>query len=305
MKQWQKTLGIVLTAAAVAAAAPPAAGAGEPEQPLPVEVVHSDPDTPVSHIPGLPESPEDPGPVEAVPEEILEFTPASKVKWGDKVTIAFASKEIAFDQGPVVTPEGILLVPLRAVVEAAGGRVEWQAETRTVTATVAGRTALFTIGSPLAQFPPEAGQAAVEMAGAPVIREGRTLVSLDALAGVLGFGIQIWDGDTVNLVLPPAAAEEERPAEGAEEESRLTGTIKEIRAEERKILVEGGPMASGEASLTWVTLFEDTELSRGAEGESITLADLEIGQEVEVVVSGAILMSYPAQAGASAVVVSD
>ncbi|HHW54947.1 MAG TPA: DUF3221 domain-containing protein, partial [Firmicutes bacterium] len=35
------------------------------------------------------------------------------------------------------------------------------------------------------------------------------------------------------------------------------------------------------------------------------LADLEIGQEVEVVVSGAILMSYPAQAGASAVVVSD
>ncbi|MGI6582302.1 MAG: stalk domain-containing protein [bacterium] len=33
----------------------------------------------------------------------------------------------------MVTPEGILLVPLRAVVEAAGGRVEWQAETRTVT----------------------------------------------------------------------------------------------------------------------------------------------------------------------------
>jgi len=62
-------------------------------------------------------------------------------------------------------------------------------------------------------------------------------------------------------------------------------------------------MASGEPSLTWVTLFEDTELSRGAEGESITLADLEIGQEVEVVVSGAILMSYPARAGAAAVVI--
>ncbi|MFY9604017.1 MAG: hypothetical protein WAR00_05155, partial [bacterium] len=106
MKQWQKTLGIVLTAAAVAAAAPPAAGAGEPEQPLPVEVVHSDPDTPVSHIPGLPESPEDPGPVEAVPERRLpDLAPEAKVKWADRVIIALDNKVIAFDQEPVVTPE--------------------------------------------------------------------------------------------------------------------------------------------------------------------------------------------------------
>ena len=304
MKKWKKTLGIVLTAAAVAAAAP--VGAGEPVESVPVELGITDPDAPVSHTPGLLDPGIDPGPVEAVPERILpDLAPEAKVKWADRVIIALDNKVIAFDQEPVVTPEGILLVPLRAVVEAAGGTVEWQPETRTVSVTVAERTALFTIGSRLAKFPPELGQGAVEMAKAPVILAGRTLISEDALARVLGLVVKDRESDFLNLVLPPAAAEEEQPAEGAEEESRLTGTIKEIRAGERKILVEGGPMASGEPSLTWVTLFEDTELSRGAEGESITLADLEIGQEVEVVVSGAILMSYPAQAGASAVVVSD
>ncbi|MGB4482459.1 MAG: DUF3221 domain-containing protein, partial [bacterium] len=77
----------------------------------------------------------------------------------------------------------------------------------------------------------------------------------------------------------------------------------EIVAGERKILVEGGPMASGEPSLTWVTLFEDTEITRGEGGEKVTPADLAVGQEVEVLVSGAILMSYPARAGAAAVVI--
>lgn len=174
----------------------------------------------------------------------------------------------------------------------------WEAATRRVSVSLTGRTASFAIGSPEALLAGEEGQAQVAMAVAPVLLEGRTLVALPDLASIFGLAIQIQGEDLVNLTLPSLA-------EVGEEQESLTGTIVEIREEEGKILVEGAPMASGEPSLTWVTLFEDTELSRGAEGESITLADLEIGQEVEVVVSGAILMSYPAQAGASAVVVSD
>ncbi|HHW92466.1 MAG TPA: copper amine oxidase N-terminal domain-containing protein [Firmicutes bacterium] len=308
MKQWKKSLGIVLTVAAVTTATPVGAGAAEPVQPIPLEVGISDLDAPVSHIPSEAKPGEGRAPVEALPESILpESVLEGKVKWAERVTIAFDNEEITSDQGPVVTEEGILLVPLRAVVEAAGGNVVWDEATQAVSATVAGRTALFGIGSQVAQLAPEEGKAAVEMSRAPVIIGGRTLISEDALVSVLGLKVQTRESGLVNLVLQAAPEEEELPEEAAGEENKLTGTITEIKVEEGKILVEGEPMANGEPSLTWVTLTDDTGITIGAEGNGAgaTIGDLEVGQEVEIVLSGAVLMSYPAQAGASAVVVLD
>jgi hypothetical protein len=98
----------------------------------------------------------------------------------------------------------------------------------------------------------------------------------------------------------PATGEEETPAQA----NILTGIIKETETgDSPRILVEGGPMASGEPSLTWVYISARTSFSVSHNGEvsSATMDDIEAGQQVEVVIDGPMLMSYPAQGAAESI----
>jgi hypothetical protein len=91
-----------------------------------------------------------------------------------------------FDQAPT----GTLMVPLRAVVEAAGGTVKWNGELRTVEVRIKDRNAAFVIGQNEAEMNQDGHNYLVrnmlKMAKASVIQNGRTLVSADALSTVLG-----------------------------------------------------------------------------------------------------------------------
>jgi hypothetical protein len=220
--------------------------------------------------------------------------------------IAIDGREIAFDQGPLVSEE-TLMVPLRFLVEAAGGEVEWDGAQCQVTARMPDRVVTFEIGNRSAEVNRGGRETVkIDMAKSPVLANDRTLVSADTLTNVLGFmerrapevGQEGAESRMMELVVPiPGPVEEIR--------STLTGTVKEVEVgESTRILVEGGPMASGEPSLTWVSISNETAIFVEEDGEKVggSITDLAVGQTIEAEV-GAVLMSYPARAGATSVTI--
>jgi len=107
----------------------------------------------------------------------------------EQVTVG--GKRATFDQGPVVL-DGTLMVPLRAVVETAGGTVQWEPRERAVLVTISDRTAQFVIGQTEAEMNQNGyryfRRNMIAMSKAPVIRGDRTLISADALSAILGLG---------------------------------------------------------------------------------------------------------------------
>lgn len=209
--------------------------------------------------------------------------------------VAFDGRAIPFDQQPVLL-SGVLMVPLRFVIEAAGGTAQWNQAEHTVTVRLSDRTALFQIGTDSAEMNEDGVQYVqrnlIKMAQPPVIVEGRTLISADALSRILGFMERSSEGGTMDLMRPTAGIS--------------VGKIAKLeKGDSTRILVEGGPMANGEPNLLWVTLNEKTAISVRENGQdrSGSLSDLAIGQQVDVQLAGPILKSYPAQGGASAILI--
>lgn len=92
------------------------------------------------------------------------------------------------------------------------------------------------------------------------------------------------------------------------------GVVKQIESGERpRFLLEGGPMSNGEPFLIWLSVNEDTKFciveaseENGVDVEECieaSFSDLEVGQKVRVHIPGPILESYPAQGGASEVLI--
>jgi hypothetical protein len=219
--------------------------------------------------------------------------------------IAMNGVSVTFDQAPMVS-EGVLMVPLRAVAEAAGGKVTWDGSTRTVTVRVGDRTAYFVIGADAAEMNQDnvryIQRNMIKMARASEIVGGRTLVSADSLSNILGIMAESSGSGLLRLVAPPAPA---TPAE----DWVMTGTIENFAGTDRglRILVKGAPMSNGEASLTWFAITDQTEITVQANGteRSGTTTDLQVGKHVTVRPTGPLLESYPAQGGAASVTVSD
>ncbi|MDF2627241.1 MAG: hypothetical protein K0R39_1072 [Symbiobacteriaceae bacterium] len=109
--------------------------------------------------------------------------------YSEPVSFTVLGKMLKLDQGAVVE-NGVLMLPLRGIVEAAGGSVEWDAKTQTVLVTMADRTAAFTIGEAKAEMNENGHYYLVRnmlpMAKAPLLRNGRTLISAEAVTTILG-----------------------------------------------------------------------------------------------------------------------
>lgn len=213
--------------------------------------------------------------------------------------IRLEEREIQFDQAPLLE-DGTLMLPLRAVVEVAGGKVTWEHDTRTVTVRIGDRTATFVIGEAESEMNQDGvrylQRNMLKMERAPMLAGGRTLVSADSLSTVLGLMERPGTPGVLTLVRPYPAS----PGAPVEQQV-LTGTIKEVAGEGEKlrILIEGGPMANGEPSLLWAHVGPDTQFVTGSR------ADLKVGRRVELVMDGAVMLSYPAQAGAAEIRVLD
>ena len=99
-------------------------------------------------------------------------------------------KTLSFDVPPQVV-NSRTLVPLREIFEKMGASIEWDGDTRTVTATKGGTVVVLAIGS---NSPTINGQAVtIDQPG--IIVDGRTLAPVRFVAEAFG-GTVSWDGDT-------------------------------------------------------------------------------------------------------------
>jgi len=111
------------------------------------------------------------------------------------VKVLVNEKELSFDVPPVIE-EGRTLVPLRAIFEALGAEVDWDGDTKTVTATKGAITISLTIGEKTAYK--NGGAVVLDVPGR--IIEGRTLVPLRFVSEALGAEVE-WEASTRTVTI--------------------------------------------------------------------------------------------------------
>jgi pimeloyl-ACP methyl ester carboxylesterase len=130
-------------------------------------------------------------------------------------TITVNGREEPIDENGTVPliQNGRTLLPVRAVVEAMGGVVEWDSATQTVTLTHGGNAIRMVIGSATLYL----NEAPQTMDVAPVIINSRTMLPIRFIAE--GFGYEVgWDGATQTVTLTGPDGGENEPVEYAERE---------------------------------------------------------------------------------------
>ena len=118
------------------------------------------------------------------------------------VIVVLDGKTLAFEVAPQII-NSRTMVPLRAIFEAMGAKVEWDGATQTVTATKDSTVVILKIGS---TSPTVNGKVvAIDQPG--VIVNGRTLAPLRFVAEAFG-GEVMWDGatQTVSITMPGTAS---------------------------------------------------------------------------------------------------
>lgn len=129
--------------------------------------------------------------------------PVIELRIGDPVmTAGNTEQEIDPGRGTVpVIENGRTLLPVRAVVEAMGGAVAWDAETQTAVLAKGDTIILLMIGSGTAFL----NETAHTLDAVPVIMNGRTMLPIRFIAEGFGYEV-IWDGDTQTVTLTPGEA---------------------------------------------------------------------------------------------------
>lgn len=118
---------------------------------------------------------------------------------GDEIHVNLNGSTLSFDVPPMIA-EGRTLVPLRGIFEAIDAKVEWNGETRTVTARRAGHTIVLPVGSAQASVD---GKAVTLDVPARIV-DGRTLVPVRFVGESLGLTVGWQPEDrTVILYSPP------------------------------------------------------------------------------------------------------
>lgn len=150
---------------------------------------------------------------------------------------------LKLDRQPLIKEER-LMVPLRFIAEAAGGKVEWDGATQSATVTMADRTATFGVG----QAEGELNQRGVvyikrnmiQMAMPVQLIEGRTLISADALTQILGL-VEREDSDlNMDLLVRPAASDDSSHIEITPTAVAAAVAPEELRTWASALKTEGG-----------------------------------------------------------------
>jgi hypothetical protein len=122
----------------------------------------------------------------------LSFVPAHA---DDNIRVYIDGTEILFDQPPVIQ-DGYTLVPMRALFEALGATVDWNAETQTVTGVGYGVQVGITIGESEMQR----SMVPVPLDMPAQIINDRTMIPLRAVSESFGMDVQ-WDGENRVITL--------------------------------------------------------------------------------------------------------
>lgn len=113
----------------------------------------------------------------------------------DKINVEVSGSALQTEQDPFVH-NGRTFVPLRSIFEALGATIDWNATTRTVTATKNDVTVKLTLGSNVAYR----NDAPVELDAAPMVRDDRSYVPVRFIAESFNTPVK-WDGATKTVRL--------------------------------------------------------------------------------------------------------
>lgn len=124
----------------------------------------------------------------------------------DEITVKVDGRKLELST-PALLENDTAFVPMRAVFEALGMSVEWDGETKTVTASDGEKTVKMTVGK---KEIVKDGIAA-EAAAAPIISGDTTLVPVRAVSEALDADVE-WDPDTKTVVIESAGYQEMKEA---------------------------------------------------------------------------------------------
>ncbi|OEH86851.1 hypothetical protein BHU72_00875 [Desulfuribacillus stibiiarsenatis] len=117
------------------------------------------------------------------------------------VTVHVNGNKITFDQEPVIV-SGRTLVPLRAIFESLGASLNWNEQTKTITATKGADKIILKVGNLVATVNNKQTQLEVE----PIVVNGRTLVPARFIAESFGMVVG-WDASTRKISIDAKAAQ--------------------------------------------------------------------------------------------------
>lgn len=113
----------------------------------------------------------------------------------DNIKVTVNGEYVTFDQSPIIENDRTL-VPFRAIFEKLGAKVDWDGNTRTVTAVKDGTTITLKIGEKAINV----GGKRRELDTAPKIVNDRTLVPVRAISEALGCTVD-WNGGTKTVII--------------------------------------------------------------------------------------------------------
>ncbi len=128
---------------------------------------------------------------------------ATGVSAEDDIKVLVNSNPVVFDQPPVIQ-EGRTLVPMRAIFEAMGCTVDWEAASQRVTASNSAKTITMNINNVSMRVAEEKGVNNITLDVPPQIIGGRTLVPVRAISEALGASVN-WDGATRTVTVSSVA----------------------------------------------------------------------------------------------------
>ncbi len=149
------------------------------------------------------------------------------------INLVVSGAAVECDQAPIIE-EGRTLVPFRAVGEALGAEIGWEANTKTVTFDTAEGKVAFEVGGKKLQYTDKATNATVtaDVDVPAKIVNGRTMVPVRLVAETLGFEVN-WDAATRTVYVGSDAVETttELTTEAVSEESTEETTVEETSVE--------------------------------------------------------------------------
>lgn len=131
----------------------------------------------------------------------LLFTGSSMVFAEDNLPkVMLNGQKVDFPDAAPENVDGRIMVPFRPILEALGATVDWNAETKTVTATKGEETLSFTIGQPDVAITKAEGASTVSMDVVPYVKNDRTYVGTRFMAEALDYTVG-WDQEEQTVII--------------------------------------------------------------------------------------------------------
>ena len=176
------------------------------------------------------------------------FAGASSVSADDTIKVIVDSKPVTFDQPPIIQ-EGRTLVPMRAIFEAMGCTVDWEAAAQKVTASNSAKTITMIINNTDMRVTEVKGTNTVKLDVPPQIVGGRTLVPVRAISEALGAAVA-WDDNSRTVTVSSITYLRDLTAN----DGRLAGAAKGSLAVENqtlKLSVDKSDPTKGDESVSF------------------------------------------------------